>query len=86
MVKSGADFPAYIRELKQLGITHYETFVADGHTDYYGADNYKTSSDVSHYPLSIAETADKDQFRSDLKAHQNGILICFLGDADFKHL
>ena len=33
-VKSGAGFPAYINELKQLGVTHYETFVADGHTDF----------------------------------------------------
>ena len=23
-VQSGADFPAYIREIKELGVTHYE--------------------------------------------------------------
>ncbi len=32
-VKSGADFPEYIKELKQFGVTSYETFVSDGHTD-----------------------------------------------------
>lgn len=26
-VKSGADLPAYIRGLKQMGVLHYETFV-----------------------------------------------------------
>ena len=26
-VKSGADFPAYIQDIKKLGVTFYETFV-----------------------------------------------------------
>ena len=29
-VKSGAGFPAYIAEIKQLGVTSYETHVSDG--------------------------------------------------------
>jgi hypothetical protein len=29
-VKSGADFPAYIQDIKKLGVTSYETFVTDG--------------------------------------------------------
>lgn len=71
-VKSGADFPAYIRDLIQLGVIHYETFLSDGRTDYYGADNYKTSSAGYYPPLTIAEVLDKEQFESDLKAHQQG--------------
>ena len=43
-VKSGADFPAYIQDIKKLGVTYYETFVTDGHTDYYGANKYKTTA------------------------------------------
>ena len=38
-VKSGADFPAYIREIKQLGVAAYETWVTDGHTEYKGQNN-----------------------------------------------
>lgn len=34
-VKSGADFPKCIQDLKQLGVAYYETYVEDGHTDYY---------------------------------------------------
>lgn len=71
-VKSGADFPAYIREIKALGVTHYETYVADGHTDYYGRDDYKTSSDAQYGLLTIAGIANKEQFKMDLKAHQQG--------------
>jgi uncharacterized protein YbcV (DUF1398 family) len=71
-VKSGADFPAYIQDLKKLGVTFYETFVTDGHTDYYGATNYKTTATANHEILTIAEKSNKAQFILDLKAHQNG--------------
>lgn len=71
-VKSGADFPAYIQEIKELGVTHYETFVADGHTDYYGADNYETTSPARYAALAIADQCDTEQFKADLKAHQQG--------------
>ncbi|MFI0428012.1 DUF1398 domain-containing protein [Mariniflexile sp. HMF6888] len=71
-VKSGADFPAYIQDLKKLGVIYYETFVADGHTNYYGANNYKTTSPAKYPDLAIAETSNEEQFKSDLKAHQEG--------------
>jgi uncharacterized protein YbcV (DUF1398 family) len=71
-VKSGADFPAYIQDLKKLGVTYYKTFVSDGHTDYYGANNYKTSTIAKYGPLGITETSNAEQFKADLKAHQQG--------------
>ena len=71
-VKSGADFPAYIKEIKQLGVTYYETFVSDGHTDYLGAGDYKTATTAKYAVLKIAETSKPEQFKSDLIAHQQG--------------
>jgi uncharacterized protein YbcV (DUF1398 family) len=71
-VKSGADFPAYIKEIKQLGVTFYETFVSDGHTDYSGTNNYKTTAAAKYTELTIAETANPEQFKVDLKEHQQG--------------
>ena len=71
-VKSGADFPAYIQDIKKLGVTYYETFVTDGHTDYFGSDNYKTSSAARYDVLAIAETPNNEQFKVDLKEHQQG--------------
>ncbi len=71
-VKSGADFPGYIREIKALGVTYYETYVTDGHTDYYGANDYKTSTNGKYDALAIAETSNIEQFKADLKAHQQG--------------
>ena len=71
-VKSGADFPAYIQDIKKSGVASYETFVTDGHTDYYGADNYKTTAPAKYAELAIAETANKEQFKLNLKEHQQG--------------
>ena len=71
-VKSGADFPTYIQDIKKLGVTFYETFVTDGHTDYFGVNDYKTSSVAKYEALSIAETSNIEQFKADIKAHQQG--------------
>jgi uncharacterized protein YbcV (DUF1398 family) len=71
-VKSGADFPAYIKEIKLLGVNYYETYVSDGHTDYFSSDNEMATSPAKYIGLQIAEDANAEQFKIDLKAHQDG--------------
>ena len=71
-VKSGADFPNYIQDLVRLGVVFYEAYVADGHTDYFGNDDFKTSSPPKYNQLKIADQSNLDQFKFDLKAHQQG--------------
>ena len=71
-VKSGADFPKYIQEIIALGVTSFETFVFDNHTDYYGKDNYFTFSQGFSGTLPIANRSDVEQFKLDLKSHQQG--------------
>lgn len=71
-VKSGADFPAYIQEIKALGVAQYETFISNGHTNYFDIHNNKVPGEPKYDALTIAATADAEQFKSDLKAHQQG--------------
>ena len=71
-VKSGADFPAYIQDLKNLGVRQYEIFVSDGHAEYHGANDYKATAPAKYELLNIAAVADEEQFKADLKAHQLG--------------
>lgn len=71
-VKSGADFPAYVKDLKVLGVTHYVAFVSDGQTTYYGNNDFKITSSAKYDALKINPSLDKEQFVSDLKAHQQG--------------
>jgi uncharacterized protein YbcV (DUF1398 family) len=71
-VKSGADFPSYIQDLKQLGVIAYDTYVSDGHTNYFGSNDIKITSPAKYETLTIAEKTDENQFKDNLKAHQQG--------------
>ncbi|WP_282787030.1 DUF1398 domain-containing protein [Flavobacterium croceum] len=71
-VKSGADFPKYIQDIIALGVTAFETFVFDNHTVYYGINNFQTSSEGFFETLTIAEQSNIEQFKADLKSHQQG--------------
>jgi len=71
-VKSGADFPAYIKEIKMLGVTHYEAYVTDGHIDYHGGDDYTAKVPAKYNPLTVADTVKNEEFRAELIAHQQG--------------
>lgn len=71
-VKSGADFPSYIKEIKAFGVTHYEAYVTDGHIDYHGDNNYTAKVPEKYAPLIIAETPKVEEFKAELLAHQKG--------------
>lgn len=71
-VKSGADFPAYIREIKSLSVTHYTAFVTDGHVDYYGANSEVVSTPPKYAPKEISQVLHAERFQAGLKAHQRG--------------
>ena len=71
-VKSGADFPSYIKEIKGLGVTHYEAYVADGHIDYHGANNHMAKVPEKYAPLTIADAVQLQEFKAELLAHQQG--------------
>ena len=71
-VRSGADFPNYIKEIKLLGVTGYTSYVEDGHVDYFGEDNHRATVPAKYNRLPVAEKTDIDAFKADLKAHQLG--------------
>lgn len=71
-VKSGADFPKYIQEIKDLGVTAFETWVIDSHTKYFGKDHFQTKSDSMYENLVIANDSDKEKFSHYLGIHQQG--------------
>ena len=61
-VKSGADFPKYIQEIKQMGVTSFETWVTDSHTEYFGENNYQTKSLPQYENLTIADSSNSEMF------------------------
>jgi uncharacterized protein YbcV (DUF1398 family) len=71
-VKSGADFPAYVAEIKKTGLQSYEIFVADGHTRYNGAGSFVLNTDAQWNAMNVADVADPEVLKQSLKIHQQG--------------
>ncbi|MGG7035383.1 MAG: DUF1398 domain-containing protein [Flavobacterium sp.] len=71
-VKSGADFPAYIRDLITLGVKGYDTFVNDGHVEYYGDNNFRATATDKYAAILVAENPNKERFLEFLLMHQDG--------------
>jgi uncharacterized protein YbcV (DUF1398 family) len=71
-VESGTDFPNYIQDLIILGVKGYDTFVNDGHVEYFGVNNYSIASEEKYAPMTIATNSNKERFIQLLVMHQDG--------------
>jgi uncharacterized protein YbcV (DUF1398 family) len=71
-VKSGADFPKYIQEIKAFGVTSFVTWVKDSHTEYFGENNFRTKSQSQYDDLTISTKSEREIFNNRLKEHQQG--------------
>jgi uncharacterized protein YbcV (DUF1398 family) len=71
-VKTGADFPAYIQEIKNLGLIGYEYWVSNGKTEYFGANGHRIKSDARYEPLTIADCSSSKQLKHIISIHQQG--------------
>lgn len=71
-VQSGADFPNYIKEIKEFGVRSFETWVKDSHTEYFGENGYTTTSQPQYDVLAIENKVNKELFINHLKRHQRG--------------
>lgn len=71
-VKSGADFPQFIQDLKAVGVSHYDTFVSDGRTKYYGIKNVELDGEPKYPKMEINNTSSADQLKHAIAIHQQG--------------
>lgn len=71
-VKSGADFPQYVQDLKDLGMAGYTIDVRTGKTTYSDTEGEMLASDVAYAALPLSEVLNKERFAERLKLHQQG--------------
>lgn len=71
-VKSGADFPNYIKELKKMGVLMFDTLVTDSTTVYFGDSNFILKSLPKYTALKVKPVLNKEIFLNRLKIHQEG--------------
>ena len=71
-VKTGADFPKYIQELKSLGVLKYDYIVKDGSSIYRGANDYNLPLEPKYEAFKIADESSAEKLRETIKIHQQG--------------
>ena len=62
----------YLRGLAAIGVVRFDSFVTDGHTEFFGADGQHVDSPAHHEILTVAEVSDRDAFLAHLRAHAEG--------------
>ena len=62
----------YLEALKNIGVDAYDSFITDGHSEYFGKGGHKVVSPPVHEKLTIAETSDRESFLKHLNLHNQG--------------
>jgi uncharacterized protein YbcV (DUF1398 family) len=71
-IRSGSEFPKYIQDIKVIGVTAFETWVTDSHSEYFGKDNFRTKSKPKYKEITITNNCSRDKFVEHLRIHQKG--------------
>ena len=69
-VKHRDDFPVFVQALKKTGISYFETFLEDGHADYYTNDGIKVSTAREYAGISLAEKSDNELLEKSIQLFQ----------------
>ena len=67
---SAKTLPEYVRALKALGVERYDSYLADGHSEYFGQGGHRVVSPPVHEVLPVAETGQRETFLQHLSRHQ----------------
>jgi len=70
LLGSARTFPEYVRALKVLGVERYDSYLTDGHSEYFGQGGHSVASPAVHEVLSIAETGQREMFLQHLRRHE----------------
>jgi uncharacterized protein YbcV (DUF1398 family) len=67
---SARTFPEYVQALKALGVERYDSYLADGHSEYFGQGGHRIVSPPAHEVLPVAETGQRETFLKHLRRHE----------------
>ncbi|HEY0752701.1 MAG TPA: DUF1398 family protein [Ktedonobacteraceae bacterium] len=65
-------FSQYVRALQASGVEKYASYLADGHTEFFGKDGYKVVSPSVHDILTISDVSDSAKAQEHLELHNQG--------------
>lgn len=67
-----ATLPEYLHALNSIGVQQYDSFIIDGHSEYYGTNEQKIVSPAVHEKLNIALTSNLEGLLIHLDLHKQG--------------
>jgi uncharacterized protein YbcV (DUF1398 family) len=67
---SARTLPEYVRALKALGVERYDSYLADGHSEYFGQGGHRVVSPPVHDVLPVAATGQRETFLQHLGRHE----------------
>jgi uncharacterized protein YbcV (DUF1398 family) len=65
-------FPDYVRELGAIGVVRYDSYVSDGHSEYFAQNGRSVVSAAVHEMLAVNEASDREKVVEHLRLHQLG--------------
>ena len=69
-VGSAKTLPEYVLALKALGIERYDSYLADGHSEYFGEGGHSVVSTPEHEALPVAEPGQRETFLQHMHRHE----------------
>jgi len=67
---SARTFREYVLALKGVGVERYDSYLADGHSEYFWQSGYRVVSPPVHELLLVAETGQRETFLEHLRRHE----------------
>lgn len=71
-VKGGADFPQFVQDLKEVGVTHYDNFVSDGRTKFFGSNDFELEGGPKYPVKQVHTKGSSESLKRAITIHQQG--------------
>lgn len=71
-VKSGADYPRYVQELRKLGVTRYDFVVENGVNVFYGNNGFSLEIENHYDCLRVDHRSSREKLQRAISTHQKG--------------
>ena len=62
----------YLQALKAIGVEESDSFITDGHSEYFGKNGHKVVSPPAHEKLTVAKTSNREKLLEHLDLHNQG--------------
>jgi uncharacterized protein YbcV (DUF1398 family) len=59
----------YLQALNAIGVDTFDSFITDGHSEFFGKDGQKVVSPPAHETLPVANTSNREKFMEHLDQH-----------------